>query len=232
MQNSPENFFDTWGTYQKVLANNHMFHRELGKALQSALHDHFQGRPISILDLGCGDTSALMPTLQLFAITRYKGIDLSETALALAGGNLAALPCPVELMQGDILGALAKEKSTYDLIHCSFALHHFATREKAEFFKLSASKMKDHGLLVIADVVREENETLPLYHERYCAWLRGNFTTLSEDEKGAICDHITRNDFPEPLSVLTHQAEEAGLRLAFPFARFGWHWLLVFARSS
>jgi SAM-dependent methyltransferase len=76
---TPASFFDAWDIYQKVVAGNYMFHREIGAEL---LRAHFDGRPISILDLGCGDAAALAPLLKGLALQRYRGVDLSETALA------------------------------------------------------------------------------------------------------------------------------------------------------
>jgi hypothetical protein len=76
--------------------------------------------------------------------------------------------------------------------------------------------------------VGEENETLEVYHERYCNWLRSSFNTLNGDEKNLICDHIVNNDLPDSFSVLQAQAQAAGLGVASWSTRFGWHWLLSF----
>src|ERR1019366_5925891 len=61
---TPASFFDTWDIYQKVVAGNYMFHREIGAELKRVLRAQFDGRPISILDLGCGDAAALVPLLE------------------------------------------------------------------------------------------------------------------------------------------------------------------------
>jgi methylase of polypeptide subunit release factors len=129
---TPASFFDTWDIYQKVVAGNYMFHREIGAELKRVLRAHFDGRPISILDLGCGDAAALAPLLKGLALQRYRGVDLSETALALAAENLKALPCPVELTHGHILAALA-EDSSYDVIYSSFALPICRLHKKRNF---------------------------------------------------------------------------------------------------
>ena len=87
-------FFDAWDTYQKVVAGDYMFHREIGVEMNRVLRARFDARSFSFLDLGCGDAAALAPLLEGLPIQRYKGVDLSETALALAAENLKALPCP------------------------------------------------------------------------------------------------------------------------------------------
>lgn len=223
-------FFDAWDTYQKVVTCDYMFHREIGAALNQLLRAHFGGRPFSILDLGCGDAATLIPLLEGLALQRYKGVDLSETALVLAAENLKTLPCPVQLTQGHILATLA-EDATYDVIYSSFALHHLPTAQKAEFFHLAAQRLNKGGLLLLVDVVREEGETLEVYHQRYCEWLRSSWRALNEDEKNLVCDHLVNNDLPDPCSVLDAQAQAAGLGVALRSARYGWHWLLCFRRA-
>ncbi len=141
-------FFDAWDTYQKVVTCDYMFHREIGEALNQLLRAHFGGRPFSILDLGCGDAATLTPLLEGLTLQRYKGVDLSETALVLAAENLKTLACPVQLTQGHILATLAEDAS-YDVIYSSFALHHLPTAQKAEFFHLAAQRLNKGGLLLL-----------------------------------------------------------------------------------
>ncbi len=220
-------FFHVWDTYAKVVAANYMFHREIGDAVRRALKSRFGARAFSILDLGCGDAATLAPLLDGFNLGGYTGADLSEAALALARRNLAALPCPVDLVQADFMSELAAAKP-YDVIYISFALHHLSTDRKAEFFRLAARKLNPGGLLLLADVVREEGESLPHYHAAYCDWLRAAMASLDAAEKGAICEHLVNNDFPEPCSTLTAQAEAAGLRPMDAAAPQKWHRLLTF----
>lgn len=222
-------FFDSWDTYQKVVTGNYMFHQEIGAALRHLLQAHFDGRLVSILDLGCGDAATLAPMLTGLALDRYKGVDLSTAALALAIDNLKVLPCPVQLANTDILTALA-DTLTYDVIHCSFVLHHLPTTQKAEFFHLAAGKLNKNGLLILIDVVREDDEDLPSYYRHYCDWLRGSFLALNEMEKDRICEHILNNDMPETRSILEGQAKAAGLKTFLFSERHGWHWLLAFTR--
>ncbi|PNE10575.1 MAG: methyltransferase type 12, partial [Beijerinckiaceae bacterium] len=95
-EHSAAAFFDVWHTYRKVVAANYMHHKEIKAQLERVLLAQFASRPFSFLDLGCGDAATLAPLLASMAVQRYKGVDLSETALALAAENLKALSCPVE----------------------------------------------------------------------------------------------------------------------------------------
>src|ERR1700730_3732319 len=155
------------------------------------------------------------------AVQRYKGVDLSESALALAAENLKALSCPVELACRDILAALAADSALYDVVYTSFALHHLSTEQKAEFFRRVAQRLE-----------KEEDESLPVYLRRYCDWLRSDWSALDAEEKASACDHILNNDRPETFSVLQTLAQAGGLGDAVAVARYGWHRVLFFRRRG
>lgn len=225
-------FFDTWQTYRKVVAANHMYHMEIKADIAQLLQAQFAGRKFSFLDLGCGDAATLAPLLADMAVQHYKGVDLSETALALAAGNLKALSCPVELARQDILVALDADTGFYDVVYTSFALHHLTTEQKAAFFRLVAQRLQTGGFLVLTDVVREEDESLPVYLRHYCDWLRRDWSILDADEKASICDHIENNDRPETLAELQTLAGAAGLTDAVAVAGYGWHRVLRFQRGG
>jgi hypothetical protein len=67
--------FDLWDTYQKVVAADYMFHREIGADVRRVLRARTAGQPFSFLDLGCGDAATLVPLLEGLALKRYKGVD-------------------------------------------------------------------------------------------------------------------------------------------------------------
>ena len=221
-------FFDTWQTYRKVVAANYMYHIEIQADIERLLRAQFAARQFSFLDLGCGDAATLAPLLAGMTVQRYKGVDLSETALALAAENLKFLSCPVELAHCDILAALEAETGHYDVVYTSFALHHLSTDQKAAFFRLVAQRLAKDGVLVLTDVVREDDESLPVYLRHYCDWLRRDWEGLDADEIAAICDHIENNDRPETLAELQSLAQAAGLTDATVVARYGWHRVLRF----
>lgn len=227
---SSEIFVNAWDTYRKVVAANHMFHKEIGAELHRILQSKFGDRAFSILDLGCGDAATLAASLTGLRLECYKGVDLAEPVLALAAETLQSLACPVELAHEHVLEALA-EDARYDVIHSSFALHHLPTEEKGRFFDLAAQRLNARGLLLLADVVREEGESLDAYYQRYCGWLRGAWEVLDNAEKDLVVDHIVNNDRPEPLSVLRALAAAAGLQIDAAGVGHGAHRLLSFTRA-
>jgi SAM-dependent methyltransferase len=231
-EHSTTAFFDVWQTYRKVVAANYMHHMEIKADIERVLRAQFAGRPFSFLDLGCGDAATLAPLLASMAVQRYKGVDLSETALALAAENLQALSCPVDLACRDMMATLEADTGLYDVVYTSFALHHLSTEQKAAFFRCVARRLEKDGLLLLTDIVREENESLPIYLRRYCDWLRSDWSALGAEEKTSACEHILNNDWPETLSVLQLLAQAAGLGDAVAVARYGWHRVLCFRRPA
>jgi hypothetical protein len=107
-----------------------------------------------------------------------------------------------------------------------------STEQKAEFFRRVAQRLEKDGLLLLTDIVREEDESLPVYLRRYCDWLRSDWGALNVEEKASACDHILNNDRPETFSELRAQAQAAGLEDAVAVARYGWHRVLCFRRPS
>jgi cyclopropane fatty-acyl-phospholipid synthase-like methyltransferase len=222
--------FDLWETYKKVVVKDFMFHAALSEEVERALRERFQGRDFSLLDLGCGDAQVFAPILRRIPPASYKGVDLSDTALALAAENLKSLPCPVQLAHSDMLSAFS-DGAAYDVIHSSFVLHHLATEDKAEFFRRASRALAPGGLLLLVDTMREEDETREDYLRHYFDWIEKDWNGLSRVERDAIFEHISTSDYPEPLSLLEQQARAAGLKRLPGDAPHRWHHLMRFERA-
>ncbi|MGR8999389.1 MAG: class I SAM-dependent methyltransferase [Gammaproteobacteria bacterium] len=227
IETSAAEIFDTWTIYQKVVAHNNMFHREIYADIAAVLGHKTAG--FSLLDLGCGDASNLAPVLAKLPITDYVGVDLSETALDLAQQNLARLNCTVTLQNGDLLHALQKSNETYDVIFSSFALHHLSLEQKAQWFQAAFQCLKQDGLLLLIDIMREENQTLPDYIAMYCRWVQDHWQGLEPLEKDIACQHITENDLPEMFSTLQTLAKLAGFTTCQAVSQYASHRVVYFA---
>jgi hypothetical protein len=194
-------FFDAWDTYQKVVAGDYMFHREIGVEMNRVLRARFDARPFPRFGLRrCRRPRALAggvanPAIQGRGLV---GRGKSESP-ALPGGTH---PCAY-------FGRVDRRRFLRRDLQ-QFRLAPFAYRTKGGIFQRAAQRLHKGGLLLLVDVLREEDETLEVYHKRYCGWLRSNFSALNGDEKDLICDHIVNNDLPEPRSVLEAQAQAAG----------------------
>ncbi len=220
--------FHVWDTYARVITGDHMFHRELGAGVHAVLAERFAPRPFSVLDLGCGDAATLTGILRAFQVARYRGVDLSEGALAVARRNLETLGCPFTLQHGDMCEEIAASAEPVDVLHASYALHHVSRERKEAFFRDAARKLAPGGLFVLIDLVREEGQTLDAYHRAYTAWVRATMASLAPEEHDAVCVHAVQNDFPEPWTALELLANDAGLHARSTLAPHPWHRLMVF----
>jgi hypothetical protein len=57
--------------------------------------------------------------------------------------------------------------------------------------------LKEGGVVLLADVMREESESLSLYRSRYCGWVRKTFTALDASEFDLACDPGTFGFVPD-----------------------------------
>lgn len=225
-------FFNAWTVYRKVLVNNYMHHREIYQAVRALLTEQWKVRPFKLVDLGCGDACFLAEALQGSAIEHYTGFDLSDPALVLAAENIAPLGCRAEFINIDFMTGLAQSKECFDIVFTSYALHHLTQSEKAEFFRLAHRVLAEDGMLLIIDVMREPDETLPVYFDNYCRWVREQWLQCEEQEVDAIVQHIRHNDLPETASDLSALAEAADFCPATPVLQLPWHQALSFRKKT
>src|SRR4051794_18258565 len=102
VQNPAFIFSQHWNIYQKIIAHNYMRHAELGKKT-AAIFNQYPQKKLHVLDIGCGDASALLPVLQLTHIASYTGYDLSFAALQIAATHLTAQHVSNTLKEGNMM---------------------------------------------------------------------------------------------------------------------------------
>ena len=200
-------FFTMWAIYNKVLTNNYFHHNEIYQAVSTLLAERFEKQPFTLLDLGCGDAHFLTHALQGKVIKLYRGFDLSDPALILAAKNIGTLNCKSELINIDFMTGMRQTNTKFDIILTSFALHHLTLKEKTEFFRLANNILTDNGLLLVIDLMREPNETLPMYLDNFCQMIRNTWLKLNEHELTACIQHVRNSDLPETKAILSSLAE-------------------------
>jgi cyclopropane fatty-acyl-phospholipid synthase-like methyltransferase len=205
-----EFFTDQWQLYRKILQANYMSHQQF----YTELHRFFQDypAPFTLLELGCGDASLTLQALQATAITNYVGVDLSETALALASQNFAHQPFSHQFYQGDFCQWLLTDAASYDLVLASFSVHHLSLAEKANLFEQIHAHLKPGGKFLLLDVMRRDQESRADYMQRYLAHIQQEWTQMQPHEVAAINQHITEYDFPETLAELEDLAKTSGFQ--------------------
>ena len=231
MSGQAAQFFDEWSIYDRVLDRDYMFHDGIYRDIERLLADRFAARSFTVLDLGCGSARHFSRALAGRSVSRYAGYDLSDVALAHARPNLERLGCPLDLRRGELLEGLQAGGERFDLVFCGFSLHHLAPEDKTLFFESAYRRLKEGGMLLLVDTMREEGETRAVYLDRYLGWIRSEWTAMSAAELDAICDHIRNNDFPDTAASLRATAARAGFDGGAEINRFRWHRTLSFEKK-
>ena len=196
-----DSLFDEWHAYQKLLDHDYMYHVAFFSHLKQEIQLRFN-EPVAILDLGCGDGSPIRPLLEDLDVSRYCGIDQSETALSKAQANLASLDTSCRLVPGDLLETLRTLSGSFDVIVASFSLHHLKTAEaKKQVLGECRRVLKPTGLVAIIDVFHAEDETRDEYVHRWAKFAKKSYLALDDAEIATLVDHVYANDFPETLST-------------------------------
>jgi len=206
-----EKIFEEWRVYEKLLIHDYMDHQSFFGRLQQKVHQQYQ-RPISVLDLGCGDMAPILPLLQSVALKRYAGIDESAGALAIAQQRLTELELPGELTEGDILTSLEGLQESFDLVVASFSLHHFSDpQDKLRILQAIERHLSDDGMFALIDVFCHEQEPREIYVERWIAHADRHYEALEAAEKKLLFDHVRARDNPVSEQRWQQLGKQAGL---------------------
>lgn len=82
--------FEQWAMYDAVVRNDYMCHAELASGLD-AWATRF-GRPLRIIDLGSSDSWLATHAFREAEVDHYLGVDLAESSIERARGNVAIWP--------------------------------------------------------------------------------------------------------------------------------------------
>ena len=198
-----------WQTYSKVVTLNYMFHREVYGELRQLLLAETQ-RSYSFLDLACGDASATVNALVGTSIASYRGIDLSQPALAIAAKTLAVIDCRITLEHRDFVEALANLHETVDVIWIGQSLHHLDRAQKLAAMRDARRLCGQRGLLVIWEPTRLDREDQAGWLERFQSTCSPRWTQLEAQEWDAMVEHIRTSDYAETIADWHSLGEEAG----------------------
>lgn len=226
-----ELFQKSWNSYQKILDNNYMFHHEIYSAAKDFIHANCK-QPLSVLDVGCGDASQSVQLFKGCNVQEYVGCDLSPFALDLARQNLEPMRTKVSLWQKDVISCMQPLDKKFDVILCSYVLHHYSLAQKQTFFELAAPLLSEHGVLIYIDLVRGNTETRAEFIDNYLGYAGQNWSQLQPDEQQAIAKHVQTYDFPETSATLIALASEAGLVQLRQMPGHTWHQAIVFGKQA
>lgn len=198
--NASQYFNHNWTNYQKAISNNTLYHLEMTDVLNSFLNRYFASKPFSLADMGCGDSSTIMPVLAGKPIDQYIGIDAAPDILSLAQANSNAIRCKKEFICSDMLSAISSLPIGVDIIFSSYAIHHLSFSEKVELIKICQLKLKDDGFFILVDGVLRNNQT----RNEWLKELENRIKvtqSLSEEEVSSRMLHPQEADFPEEIAT-------------------------------
>jgi SAM-dependent methyltransferase len=213
---SPESlalFERSWQSYHRVVEADLMEHAGLLRALATHLKafvTRWDGSPLTMADLACGDLTTLEPLLRSLPLAAFTGVDAAATALTLARARMAGWAVPCRWMQDDLLRWAEQPGERQAVITCLFGLHHLADDDKQRFLEQVAGRLAEGGLLLIGDVFREPGEERPAYVQRYVRRIRTQWTGLETALQDHVINHLTGSDFPAARDAFLAMAEAAG----------------------
>ena len=205
-----EQFQQQWATYQKLVDEDALAHKEVGKILHFALKAI--PAPFAFVDIACGDAGQMAAALSGTRVKHYHGIDLSEPALELAAKNLAGAPFEIELDHRDFVTALTRRPEPADVAWCGLSIHHLSTEGKLALLK--AIHGSTGKFLMIYEPTLADGESRDQYLERFARVNRPAWTFLTPEEWAQIDHHVTTCDYPETSATWLELGRQAGFSAA------------------
>ena len=209
--NRVKEVFEQWAMYDAVIEHDYMCHAELAQSL-GAWADEF-GKPLRIVDLGSSDSWLATHAFRSADVEHYLGVDLAESSIERARGNLALWTDRLELVCGNLADVLAAQPDhSANVVLASYALHHFSTDDKlnllAEIFRV----LEPGGELLWIDAVRDDGESHEAYIDRLTERMSNDWTGLTVEQRERGVEHVRTSDFPETKSWMLENVEDVGFR--------------------
>jgi hypothetical protein len=201
-----EQFQRQWATYQKLVDNDSLAHKEVAAILHRALAAIPE--PFAFLDIACGDAGQMKAALAGTKVGHYHGIDLSEPALELAAKNLQGVTFAVELDHRDFVTALTKRPEPADAAWCGLSIHHLSPDGKHDLLK--GIRGSTSGFLMIYEPTLNDGETRDEYLQRFARVNRPAWPFFSDAEWDQLYHHVSTCDYPETSATWCALGHEAG----------------------
>ncbi|MBA4106986.1 MAG: hypothetical protein C0485_14655 [Pirellula sp.] len=204
--------FEQRSMYDAVVTGNYMHHAELVAALGAWAREF--GRPLRIVDLGCGDASLATKSFAGARVEHYVGIDLAESSIEQVRLSTAAWAGRVELICGNLLDALhGMGDGSANVVLASYSLHHFSTADKVKLLGEISRVLEPSGVLLWIDAVRNEGESREEFVDGLACEIKRDWTLLSVEERQRAAEHVLASDFPETERWMMEQTAAAGFEV-------------------
>ena len=207
--------FEQWAMYEAVVEHDYMLHAELIDLLGRWAAKF--GKPLKILDLGCGD--AYLPTQAFRAadVKKYDGVDLSESAVERARQHLEIWPGRFHVANGNLMEHFGNvPEASKNLVLASYSLHHFHSPQKYAILTECRRVLEPGGTLIWIDAVMREGESRDQYLTRQTEWFRHDWTGLTPEQREKVVAHVWESDFPETAAWMNGATTQAGFAAGEP----------------
>ncbi|MBV9575881.1 MAG: class I SAM-dependent methyltransferase [Gammaproteobacteria bacterium] len=205
MNDASSYFNANWKRYQSAIANNTLFHKEMGEAFKQFLKQNKMDA-FTMVDVGCGDSSTMLPLLAQANIKNYIGIDAAPDVLQMAEKNMAAIPCKKEFICDNMINAIVNIPSSIDIIYTSCAVHHLSSQEKFNFIQNAQHKLKQDGYLIMIDGVLANHQTRDEWIDALAQRMKQTLM-LTEEELELRLQHPRAADYPESIETFEKFAQ-------------------------
>jgi ubiquinone/menaquinone biosynthesis C-methylase UbiE len=198
--------------YDAVVQAGYMHHAELVATL--AAWARKQPKPLRILDLGCGDAWLATHAFRDASIEQYRGVDVSDAAIAWARENLAIWQGRAEVVEGNLAEFLRSQSdASANTLLASYLIHHFLSDAKIALIADCHRVLASGGAFLWIDAVRKNDESRDDYVRHLTNVIQRDWIVLTEDQRTRVSSHVRESDFPETGRWMREQAEAAGFRL-------------------
>lgn len=226
-----EVFMKSWRLYQDIIEHNYMFHREISAAARAAIDSFEPGKPLRVIDLGCGDASMALPFLNPDRVILYKGCDLSQPALDIARTQLTDLGIAHRLVCDDMRTFVTEQPTaSADVVIASYALHHLNATDKQQLVREVIRTLVPGGRFLLIDIFREPDEDRVNYMKHYTNQVRNTWVGLSQESQALVINHATEFDFPEHPDFYQTHWQKAGFIPGQLIVKHTWHQAWAFTR--
>jgi ubiquinone/menaquinone biosynthesis C-methylase UbiE len=227
---SVEIFKQNWTTYQKLIANNYMFHQQRNSQADLIIQGLGNEHKIRVLDLGCGDAYWVQSLPSRDCIKSYTGIDLSPAALEYAIYNLEDLGFETNLHTGRMEELILQEKGGFQLVYSAYAIHHLQDEIKQGLFEDIFYRLEEGGVFILIDVFRKPGQSREDYLKDYITNVELCWTALEPHDLSLISSHILQFDFPAPMDKIQSWTETIGFNLEQAEIIDDYHKMLILSK--
>lgn len=202
-----EHFDKNWERYMNNVKANMLHHAEMFAKLKEVIQQHFHTTPVSLVDLGCGDSSAIAPTLAQVNIKQYIGVDMAKHLIETAAPlSMAAIDCDKIFICDDMAAAVKHLNAPVDVIVCSYALHHLSHPAKIEFVRSCYAALKKEGVFILIDGVLAKDQTREAWLHELGERFRLCNPDVTEEMYQLFLEHPRKDDHPEPITLFKQTA--------------------------